>query len=282
MKASSTLKNRIRVDAQAGFTLLELLVVIAILAVLAGILLPVLSRAKAKAQAVACLSNYKQLQLAWQVYAVDHADRMPPNGRSSTWPYPRNDVPFWWAQGTMDYIEDHEENINTDLLVRPEFAQMGSYTVSPALYHCPSDRSEISIEGRARARVRSVSMNAYLGAILVCDDDGQPSGPQRLNDIPHPARTFVFLDEHPDSIGFIQFWVDPEPGPGARFIGSYPGSYHSAGASVSFADGHVERHRWRNQQTLRPIRRIKVPGEEASENNPDLEWLRERTVFPSD
>lgn len=272
-----------RPSTDDGFTLVELLVVLAILGLLMALLLPVLSRAKAQGQSAQCLNNYRQLQLAWHLYAVDHQDYLPPNGRSSMSTYARDDVPFWWAQGTMDYTEDNEENIDTNLLVNPQFAQMGPYTRSPAVYHCPSDRSEALIGGRSLSRVRSVSMNAYLAALLLCDNqETQPSGPQRLTEIPQPARVFVFLDEHPDSIGFIQFWVDPEPGLGARFVGSYPGGYHSKGANLSFADGHVERHRWQDARTLMPIRRTQAPGEEASPNNPDLEWLQGRTVFPED
>ena len=99
-----------------GFTLIELLVVIAIIAILASLLLPSLSGAKAKAHRTTCMNNLRQLQLAWLVYVDDHDDQLPPNGRDTAQP-PRTNLEFWWAQGILDYEPDNSDNGNTALLL---------------------------------------------------------------------------------------------------------------------------------------------------------------------
>jgi prepilin-type N-terminal cleavage/methylation domain-containing protein/prepilin-type processing-associated H-X9-DG protein len=278
-------KHSIASSLGSGFTLIELLVVISIMAILAGLLLPALTRAKAKAQGVQCVNNYRQLQLGWHLYLTDYNNNLPPNGQNPPRP-PRSDLHFWWAQGLMDYNNDNLENTDIDLLVNPEFARLGDYSRSAAIYKCPSDRSKISALGRATPRVRSVSMNVYLGGLRNCfNENAEPFGPQRLSDIPAPAQTFVFLDEHPDSISFIHFWVEPDRGSAAR-ITSYPGNYHNGSAGISFADGHVELHRWRDARTRLPVRHSRdpnwPPADQPSQNNQDIDWLQQRTVFPAD
>lgn len=126
-------------------------------------------------------------------------------------------------------------------------------------------------------------MNAHLGALGNCFEyDAAPLGPQRKGELFHPGATFVFIDEHPDSISFIQFSVYDGSGPDGR-LRSYPGTSHRDGATLSFVDGHAELHSWRDARTRLEIRHARDhqwPAADApSPHNPDVEWLLERTGF---
>ena len=266
-----------------AFTLIELVVVITIVAVLAALLLPALSASKAKAQAVFCQNNYRQLQLAWCLYVSDHNDSLPPNEGQDRPRPPRSDVHFWWAQGNMDFDNDNSQNLDAGLLLNPEYALLGSYSKTASIYRCPSDRSRVFVDGVAKDRVRSVSMNEYLGGMVNCwINDPTPNGPQRMSQIPRPAMTFAFIDHHPDSITSPLFQVDRNQGENLRII-SWPGIFHGQGASVTFVDGHAELHRWRDDRTVLPVRYNHddwPPADQLSPNNRDIQWLQERTVFP--
>ena len=136
------------------FTLIELLVVIAIIAILAALLLPALAKAKAAGQAAACLSNFKQLQLCWHLYADDHEDQLVPN-RAAGASFSRGQVwadPYCWLQGNA-YTDVNTSNITT--------GQLYSYNKSAGIYKCPADRSTVRDEGQI-PRSRSVSMNVYM------------------------------------------------------------------------------------------------------------------------
>ena len=254
-----------------GFTLIELLVVIAIIAILAALLLPALSRAKMKAFGIKCMSNQKQLTLAWMMYADDNQDKVPPNASGSM-------SRGGWVDGWLDWGPGTTDNTNTLFLKN---AKIGPYTQNIGIYKCPADVYQCSIAGRPMDRVRSVSMNSYVGV----QDSGYGTGQnppcytyQKLGDIkrPPPSNLWVFVDEHPDSIN--DGWLT-DGWPGGGGWGDLAASYHGGSCGLGFADGHGEVHKWKDQGTIQPVAK--------SNNRPwvtsaphDTLWFMERSTAP--
>ncbi len=268
--------------ARAAFTLIELLVVIAILAILAGLLLPALSRAKAKGQGIKCMSNLKQLQLVWHFYADDNGDKTATSG------YTRPVEPTAWVDGWLDFNGANPDNTNTAALQDPRRSKFATYLTAVEVYKCPADQSAVRIGGRSHPRVRSMGMSQAFGP----GDWLDPAGFQanvtskkyrvyyKTSDIvaPGPAQCYVLLDEHPDSInagGFANMMVET---PAAARIIDFPASYHNGAAGISFADGHAEIKKWLDPRTRPPIRYAgELTLNVASPHNQDMIWLAERT-----
>jgi len=229
-----------------GFTLIELLVVIAIIAILAALLLPALARAKQEALRTQCMSNTKQLLTAWTLYAGDSGDIMPDNISALDSPY------GGWVDGLMSTTSPYPENTNFVLMMK---GQLGPYAKNPAIYRCPSDPS---MDASSRApRVRSYSMNFTVGdkytngTQMAVYEDYWPNF-FKMSDFRMAAETFVFLDEHPDSINDGLFLVTGASGDTTTW-NDFPASYHSGAANFSFADGHAATHRWQDRYTDHPI-----------------------------
>ena len=270
-----------------AFTLLELLVVIAVITVLAALLLPVLAKGKAAARTTYCLNNKKQLTLAWALYESENRDCLPFNSQNAGGLLP-------WAGNTANWVftgSDWAANSwNTNLagVASDTNASLAPYVShSPLPFYCSEDTflAPVQVALGWSHRVRSVSMNLQLGDGN--DGDGRPKHHEvnlpcviRMADFSvyslSISSTFVFLDEHPDSMEFSPSFS--QGGGTASWIQA-PASYHSGGCTISFADGHAEFKPWLDPSTRGPVTFGTWFGFPLGPDWRDWEWLWQRT-FP--
>jgi prepilin-type N-terminal cleavage/methylation domain-containing protein len=255
-----------------AFTLIELLVVIAIIAVLAGLLLPALGKAKQKAQGVVCLSNLRQATLAWQMYAHDHNDWLPQNGGARALPSV-NPAEQSWCRGDMRYTKN--DATNSSLFMGRHESSMGRYLGNPGIMKCPSDRSLARVNDGTHQRVRSYAMNEFVGR-LQFGDSGELQPFRRLSDFDGLTRSqvIIFADVHEDYLAWASFIARYESVQG---WGTLASSRHGRSGAFSFHDGHAEIHRWLDPSTLRPVYGISANGPLITTGSKDLLWVWQRS-----
>jgi prepilin-type N-terminal cleavage/methylation domain-containing protein len=267
------MKSRLN-SATRGFTLIELLVVIAIIAILAGLLLPALARAKEKALAISCMSNSKQMALALLLYVDDNRGSFPPNGNGGM-------GSKGWVDGWLTWGTDTD---NTNI-VNLKTSKLGPYTTGPVdLYRCPADKNLSQPQRAARwtERVRSRSMNGFIEGGLYKDPSGGStwySGYCRYDkqsDVvrPTPSDLWAFGDEHPDSIN--DGWQITDVLNNSHFV-DLPASYHGRAGGFAFTDGHAEIHKWREASTLVKVTYVQYNDFPTRGQLRDVNWMIEHS-----
>ncbi len=252
-----------------AFTVLELLVVLAILGLLLASIAPPSRKRPGKPgySQVTCMNNIRQLSIAWIMYADDHDTLLVPNRplTPATAESTNN-----WVGGILDWSE-RSSNTNVSVIRQ---AKLFPYVRYEDAFRCPDDLSMSA----AGLRIRSYSMNAFVGDTYDKVTDGWKRF-VKLSDFKMASpQTFLFIEEHPNSIDDGSFVNDPAK---QRAWMDFPALFHPGGTVIGFADGHAEMHRWACASTRPPVR-VNGPKPQgvipSNESGEDLAWLLEHTT----
>jgi prepilin-type processing-associated H-X9-DG protein len=224
------------------------------------------------------MNNTRQIALSWNMYADDNNGVLPPNRDGGN--VGKSAADAAWVGGWLDFTGS-ADNVNTGYLVNhdanPYAAFLGPYIRAFQAFKCPADRSTAPVGAQNQPRVRSISMNCYVGTLSrTWTNPSRYTQCSKSAQIKSPVTMFVVLDEREDSINDGWFATDPDT---MYQLIDYPASYHNRAAGFSFADGHSEIHRWRDARTMPSLSpgqllplNVNLPGDQ------DVVWLSQHAA----